>query len=109
MLVSVTGGMSRAEGAFCKVCGAVWGKSPVRTMGGCSRVEIAKVVLISKGNRPVQAFQSYQPLLPSSAIEPLSPWAAVSNTPPREVTEPAKDSCRESWRGLVRGGESYRG
>ena len=41
MLVKVTGGMSLVDGGFCELCPAVCGKSPVRIIGGWSRVEMA--------------------------------------------------------------------
>lgn len=43
MLVSVTGGISRAVGGLWALEGGteVWGTRPVRTMGGCRRVDMA--------------------------------------------------------------------
>lgn len=43
MFVRVTGGISLAVGGLCALeAGAeTWGRRPVRTMGGCSNVEIA--------------------------------------------------------------------
>ena len=52
MFVNVTGGISRDEGGLYPVVDtAVWAVKPVRTIGGCRRVEIAspKVLLV----RPV--------------------------------------------------------
>ena len=42
--MSVTGGISRAVGGLCALeAGAeVWGTRPVRTIGGCRRVDIAR-------------------------------------------------------------------
>lgn len=42
MLVSVTGGISLVEGALCAAGPLVWGRRPVRTIGGCNKVEIAE-------------------------------------------------------------------
>lgn len=41
MLLNVTGGISLVDGGFGALGPAVWGRSPVRTIGGCNRVEIA--------------------------------------------------------------------
>jgi hypothetical protein len=56
MFVRATGGMSRAVGGLCALeAGAeVWGSNPVRTMGGCRRVEMAR-------------WCQYSPLLESDA------------------------------------------
>jgi hypothetical protein len=42
-LVSATGGMSRLVGGLwaLEAGGAEWGRRPVLTIGGCSRVEMA--------------------------------------------------------------------
>ena len=46
IFVSVTGGMSFAVGGLWALeAGAdIWGRSPVRTIGGCNSVEIAMTV-----------------------------------------------------------------
>jgi hypothetical protein len=43
MFVKVTGGMSRAVGGLCAAEAGAWvcGNSPVRTIGGCSKADIA--------------------------------------------------------------------
>lgn len=74
--MSVTGGMSRAVGGLwvLDVGGAVCGTSPVRTIGGCSNVEIAFC--------PVSSTASAQ--LPDD----------VSNDPPMEWMELAVEPRR---------------
>lgn len=69
MLVSVTGGMSRELGGlYPEVVTALWGTSPVRTIGGWRSVEIAIV------GQHQQRIASYKkecvPFCPDSAIDP---------------------------------------
>ena len=48
MFVNVTGGISRDEGGLYPVVDtAVWAVKPVRTIGGCRRVEIASAEMSS--------------------------------------------------------------
>lgn len=93
MFVSVTGGMSFEVGGLCALeAGAeVWGISPVRTIGGCNRVEIARLVSFWAK----QIFYAYLvPFWPYS----LTPCEckAVSNVPPIECIELAVES-RRGW------------
>jgi hypothetical protein len=50
IFVRVTGGMSRAVGGLCALdAGAeVCGIKPVRTMGGCRRVDMARMLLVAE-------------------------------------------------------------
>lgn len=73
--MSVTGGMSRAVGGLwaLEAGGAVCGRRPVRTMGGCSSVEMA--------------------FWPDSKTA-FGQLAAASNDPPTEWMELAVDPLR---------------
>ena len=90
MLVSATGGMSFAVGGLCALdAGAeVCGRSPVRTIGGCKRVDIAAQTLELIHDLRKRWLV---PFCPDSSTELAQLPEAVSRDPPTEWMELAVD------------------